>query len=154
MVVVRAWRRRLGGILGESPRQTGTGDQRRLPWLHDLLEDVRYGLRALGRSPGFTAVALTTVALAIGANTAIFSLVDPLLFRDLPVRDPSRLVEFVWRYPGDPPLNLFAVNDRELYLDRGTVFSEMAGVAPLLAESPTGGQPVRAEVAAGKFCEV
>ena len=93
--------------------------------MHDLFKDIRYGARTLRRSPGLTAVALVTLTLAIGANTAIFSLIDPLLFRDLPVRDPARLVEFVWRYPGDPPMNLFGVQHYELYRDRNTVFSDM-----------------------------
>jgi len=129
-------------------------DQRLFPWLHDLVEDARYGARTLRRSPAFTAVALLTLTLAIGANTAIFSLIDPLLFRDLPVRDPSRLVEFVWRYPGDPPLNFFGLQDYERYRDRNTVFSEMAGLAPSLADSPTGGEPVRGEVVTGNLFQM
>ena len=59
--------------------------QRGLPWLEDLLKDTRFGARMLRRAPLVTAVALLTLTLAIGANSAIFSLVDPLLFRDLPV---------------------------------------------------------------------
>src|SRR5689334_5734940 len=79
----------------------------RLRWLEDLIQDLRYGVRTLRRAPVFTAVAIGTLTVAIGANTAAFSLVDPLLFRDLPVRDPGSLVQFTFRYPGDPPLNQF-----------------------------------------------
>ena len=60
--------------------------------LETCWQDVRYGIRQLLRSPGFAAVAVLTLALGIGANTAIFSLLNALLLRDLPVQEPSRLV--------------------------------------------------------------
>ncbi len=61
-------------------------------WLEDLVEDVRYGLRVLCKSPGFAAAAVLTLAMGIGANTAIFSLVDWLILRPLPIERPSRVV--------------------------------------------------------------
>lgn len=126
-------------------------EQRRLPWLEDLVRDVRYSLRTLRRSPGFTAVVLLTLTLSIGANTAIFSLVDPLLFRDLPVRDPASLVQFTFQYPGDPPLNMFGVGSYERYRDGNHVFSDVFGLVPLTTESRTGDEPIGAEVVTGNF---
>ena len=63
--------------------------------MQHLARDIRYAVRGLGRSPLFTAVALVSIALGIGANTAIFTLVDEVLVRMLPVKNPDELVLFL-----------------------------------------------------------
>src|SRR5712692_2457291 len=85
-----AARREFGPV---SNTQEQCRDMRRVNFVADLVKDLAYAFRLSTKSPGFTLTAVLSLALAIGANTAIFSLVDAVLIRMLPVRDPRQLVE-------------------------------------------------------------
>ena len=85
-------RLQLGGLL---QAMEGMRDQRGFPWLEDLIRDARHGVRLLRRSPMFTTVTVLTLGLGIGATTAIFSLINAVLFRPLPFSNPDQLV-MVW----------------------------------------------------------
>jgi len=117
----------LGG-LEQARERVRTG--RHGAWLDEVARDVRYAIRMASRNPGFTLVVVLTLALCIGANTAMFSLIDALMLRLLPVRDPQQLVLVEWR-PTDA--NRTSMNATLSYpivrapADREDVFATAAG---------------------------
>src|SRR5690348_2397842 len=121
-------------------------------FLSELVQDVRYGLRMMVKKPTVTIVAVLTLALGVGANTAIFSIVDAVLLRSLPYRDPDRLVRVFFNEPG---VGLRDVRFSKPELDdlqtRSGVFED---VTPIFegSENVTGaGQPERVEGVNGSF---
>jgi predicted permease len=126
-------------------------------WLETPLQDIRYGLRTLRRSPGFAVVAVLSLALGIGANTGIFSLINTLMLRLLPVRDPERLVELLHQYPGEPRMNGYSWQSYEHFRDHNHVFSGLIGFSPSrfsLRGEGLGSETVDGEYVVGDFFPV
>src|SRR5215472_9459109 len=102
-----------------------------LPVLETLFQDLRYGLRMLWRSPGFTAVAVLSLALGIGGNTAIFSVMDAFLLRMLPVQYPQQLVVFDPMNQGRSNNGLLPFPFYERLRTLDAFFSEMTAILPV-----------------------
>lgn len=122
-----AARRSFGGVEQVKERYR---DRRGLPWIDDLRRDLRYAIRGLARSCGFAAIALLVVSLGIGANTAIFSLLDVVLLRPLPVRQPDALVIASHLVEGRRMMPFTAYQFRGLRAHRD-VLSDLAAFRPL-----------------------
>jgi predicted permease len=138
----RRARRAFGSVSGV---REDTRDARGVRWVDDLGRDLRHAARQLLRSPGFTTVAVVTLALGIGATTAVFTVVDGVVFRRLPFADPDRLV-VVWetdrrsgtiREPASWP-DILDFQDRA---DRLTTFAAFVGVDASFATGS--GAPIR-----------
>src|SRR6266550_3655451 len=137
-----AARRAFGNVTQAQERFYETG---RWLWWDHFRQDVRFGLRMLVKSPGFTAVAVLTLALAIGANTAIFSVVDAVLLRPLPFKDPARLVWATEHFAFGPSTVVSA--DFPAWKDRNHVFEEIAASGGTSGANLTGvGEPARVTV--------
>jgi predicted permease len=149
------WQRGMGSLRQSrmpEPITLGTeasGPQRLLA---GLSRDLRYGARTLRNNPGFTAAAVLTLALGIGANTAIFSLVSATLLRSLPVREPERLVQVTWDRGGVLSYPEYA----ELRDGSRTFEGRLAAWGGIVASLNTGGQTelVVGVIATGNFFEV
>ncbi|MEN3332202.1 MAG: putative transport system permease protein [Blastocatellia bacterium] len=115
--------RAMGGI---EQQKEECRDMRRVHFIEDLMQDLRYGLRVLAKSPVFTAVAVLTLALGIGANTAIFSVVNELLLRPLPFRDAERLVTLWEVSPEGRHQNTTSRANFRAWREQSTTFEGMA----------------------------
>jgi len=129
-----------------------TRDMWRFRWLESWLQDLRYGLRQLKRNPGFTTVSIVTLALGIGANTLVFSVVNALVLRQLPVEKPERLVFLQTKGGG---ISHSFPNYRELR-DRNYAFAGLAGyrISPMSLEVGGGANHVWGYLATGNYFDV
>jgi putative ABC transport system permease protein len=107
-----------------------------------LLQDLKYGVRMLARAPGFTIVAVLTLALGIGANTAIFSVINATLLARLPYRQPDRIV-MVWEHHGSRGFQHNSVSPGNFlhWRDANTVFDQMAAFVDVRANLTGSGEP-------------
>jgi predicted permease len=136
------------------------GDARVWRWVDDCRRDARHAIRTLARAPTFTLTAVLSLALGVGANAAIFSLVDQVLLRSLPVRDPQRLVLIDWR--GDQLADGWGSGNlmsfpmcRDLH-GQTTFFEGVFCRHPTTVNLSAGGepQPVPAEIISGTYFPV
>jgi putative ABC transport system permease protein len=133
--------RELGGVeqIKEECR-----DMRQVNHIENFVQDLRYGLRMLARNRSFAAVAIVTLALGIGANTAIFSVVDTVLLRPLPFKDPSRLVWATERFQMTHGAAVVISPDFMGWKDRNQVFEQIGAYGGGVGANLTAaGEPVR-----------
>jgi predicted permease len=115
--------------------------------IETLFQDARYALRMLRKNPVFTLVAILTLALGVGANTAIFSIVNGVLLRSLPFPEPQRLVRIFFADPGKGmPSLLYSLPELEDLRNRAGVFEAVTGLARGSIDLTGGGKPERLEM--------
>jgi putative ABC transport system permease protein len=111
-----------------------------------LLQDLKYALRTLSSRPGFTAIAIGTIALAIGVNSAMFSFFNGTVLNPLPYDEPERLVRLFERPPNGLESNVSSLNYAD-WAEQNTVFENVAARALWGATLTTGGEPLRLRAA-------
>ena len=124
-------------------------------WLRDLRQDVRYGIRMLLRNPAFTTVAIVSLAIGIGANTAIFSIFNSLLLRPRPIADPERIVEL---YTGESrqPFEGSSYPSYVDFRDRGDVFTGLTayGIRQYRLGNASGDEQIWGELVSANYFDV
>jgi putative ABC transport system permease protein len=108
------------------------------------IQDLRYAIRTLQKTPGFTVATVAILAFGIGTNTAIFSLVQSVVLRELPYRDPGRLV-WSWSVRSDSRQTPFNIPDFLDYRDRNRTFESISAFADVGANLTGEGEPVRVQ---------
>ena len=131
--------RAMGGV---ERRKEECRDMRRVRLIENLIQDLRYGLRTLRKSPGFTAVAVLTLALGIGANTAIFSMLEGVVLAPLSYREAERLVAVLQTRP-DNPRGSVSGPDFQAWLRNARSFEQMGGMIWQSSDLTNPGAPER-----------
>lgn len=129
----------LGGV--EQAKERVRAD-RHGAWLDHVARDVRYALRTCARNPAFSVVVVITLALGIGMTTAVFTVVNGVLLRPLPYRDPDRLVMLFYGHQGNVSPWFSPLNVRD-YVGPSDAFAEAASVAPITVNMTGAGDPER-----------
>jgi predicted permease len=124
--------------------------------MHSLMRDIHYGLRSFLKRPGFTAIAIVTLALGIGANTAIFSLVNTVLLRPLPVPHPEQLVEVYGTLHSGADYTIQSYPNYKDYRDRNDVFSGLLAYrfAPVSISHENRNERIWGYLVTGNYFEV
>ena len=143
---------KLGGV---EPTKEEYRRQRSLPLIETFIQDLRYGLRRLVKSPGFTAIAVLSLSLGIGANTAIFSLVNTAVLRPLPVERPDEIVSLT-NSAGNRLFPTFSYPNYKDFRDRSDVFAGLIGYrfAPLSLSHDGVNERLWGYVVTGNYFEV
>jgi predicted permease len=139
--------REFGGVTQVRERYRG---QRGLPFLEILAQDIRFALRQLAKSPAFTLAAVLTLAVGIGANTAVFSIVNSFLFRPLPVKDPAHLVVIAYQDPKANYPHEISNADFQDFQAHSEVISDMTAFLVNFAGLSTGNRSERVLVTYAK----
>jgi len=140
--------RAFGGVAQVKERHR---EARSFAGIESIFQDLGYALRAMRHNPGFTATAVVSLALGIGANTAIFSLIDALLLRSLPVSHPERLVQIVAPYRNGLRLQHFSYPMVRELAARGGMFAGLAGFSSERFDTGDGIHTVGAFVSGGYY---